>query len=186
MSAWTLLMLALLSQPAPNNPAVIFVCEHGAAKSVIATAYFNKLAADRGLPVRATFRGTAPQDDLSVRAVAGLKADGIPIPSGKPAAIADQDIAGATHIFAIGCTLPDKAQRSGKAADWSDVPDDQGYAPMRDAIVRHVEALLDELEKPGALDQAARFEHGSHVQGTTTMGARQTAIFCALESSTVT
>ena len=49
------------------------------------------------------------------------------------------------HIFAIGCTLPDNARRSGKAADWSDVPDDQGYGPMRDAIVRHVKRLLDEL-----------------------------------------
>ena len=59
------------------------------------------------------------------------------MPSGKPAVVTDADIATATHIFAIGCTLPDKARGSGKAADWSDVPDDQGYGPMRDAIVRH-------------------------------------------------
>jgi arsenate reductase (thioredoxin) len=129
------------------TPRVVFVCEHGAAKSVIATAYFNKLAADRGLPFRATFRGTSPQDELSVRAVAGLKADGLAVPSGKPSAITDADVAGATHIFAIGCTLPDKAQRSGKAADWSDVPDDQGYPPMRDAIVRHVTDLLNALAR---------------------------------------
>ena len=115
--------------------------------SVIATAYFNKLAAQRGLAYRATFRGTAPQDDLSVRAVAGLKADGRAIPSGKPAAISEADVTAATHIFAIGCTLPAAAATSGKAADWTDVPDDQGYAPMRDAIVRHVTALLDDLEK---------------------------------------
>lgn len=134
-------------QSVPPSPAVIFVCEHGAAKSVIATAYFNKLAAQRGLPDRATFRGTAPQDDLSVRAVAGLKADGLAIPSGKPAAISDADVTAATHIFAIGCTLPAAAAQSGKAADWTDVPDDQGYAPMRDAIVRHVTALLDDLDK---------------------------------------
>jgi arsenate reductase len=133
---------------ATASPArsIVFVCEHGAAKSVVATAYFNKLAAERGLPYRATFRGTTPQDNLSVRAVEGLKADGVAIPNGKPAAIGDQDIADATHIFAIGCTLPEAAQRSGKTADWSDVPDDQGYAPMRDAIVRHVKQLLDELQ----------------------------------------
>jgi arsenate reductase (thioredoxin) len=136
-----------LVQSATPSPAVVFVCEHGAAKSVIATAYFNKLAAERGLPYRATFRGTAPQDDLSVRAVAGLKADGLAIPPGKPAAISEADVTAATHIFAIGCTLPTAAARSGKAADWTDVPDDQGYAPMRDAIVRHVTALLDDLEK---------------------------------------
>jgi len=146
MSLLTLL-LTLMLQGTGTSPAVVFVCEHGAAKSVIATAYFNKLAAERGLPVRATFRGTAPQDDLSVRAVAGLKADGLAIPSGKPTAISDADVTSATHIFAIGCTLPDRAARSGKAADWSDVPDDQGYGPMRDAIVRHVTQLLDALQR---------------------------------------
>src|SRR5262249_55910429 len=118
-----LILLTTMLQPsAPANPAVVFVCEHGAAKSVIATAYFNKLAAERGLPFRATFRGTSPQENLSVRAVEGLKADGLAIPTGKPSAISDSDVAGATHIFAIGCTLPEKARASGKAGDWSDVP----------------------------------------------------------------
>jgi arsenate reductase (thioredoxin) len=140
------LAFVLAMQAATSGPAVVFVCEHGAAKSVIATAYFNKLAAERGMPFRATFRGTSPQENLSVRAVEGLKADGLSIPSGKPAAISDSDISGATHMFAIGCTLPDKALVSGKAADWSDVPDDQGYGPMRDAIVRHVKQLLNELQ----------------------------------------
>ena len=141
--AFTLTVL----QSAAQSPSVIFVCEHGAAKSVIATAYFNKLAAERRLPYRATFRGTTPQDNLSERAIEGLKADGVALPSGRPAAITDADVTEATHIFAIGCTLPTAVLKSGKAADWSDVPDTQGYAPMRDAIVRHVTALLDDLQK---------------------------------------
>jgi protein-tyrosine-phosphatase len=144
------LLLALVSpggQGEDRRPSIVFVCEHGAAKSVIATAYFNKLASERGLPYRATFRGTTPQDELSVRAVDGLKADGVAIPSGKPAAISDADVTDATHIFAIGCTLPQRARDSGKAADWTDVPDDKGYGPMRDAIVRHVTQLLDQLKR---------------------------------------
>jgi protein-tyrosine-phosphatase len=135
----------LAFQTSSTSPSIVFMCEHGAAKSVIATAYFNKLAAERGLPDQATFRGRNPQDELSERAVAGLKADGVAVPSGKPTAIADEDIAKATHIFAIGCALPDKARQSGKADDWSDVPDDKGYPAMRDAIVRHVTELLDRL-----------------------------------------
>jgi len=132
-----------------ETPAVVFVCEHGAAKSVIATAYFNKLAAERGLPYRATFRGTSPQDALSVRAVAGLKADGVAIPQGSPTAIGDADIKGATHIFAIGCALPAAAVSSGKSTDWADVPDDNGYDAQRDAIVKHVKELLDDLQRRG-------------------------------------
>lgn len=134
------------AQSPSSSPTVVFVCEHGAAKSLIASAYFNKLAAERGLPVRAAFRGVTPQDDLSVRAVAGLEADGLPIPSQKPTAIASGDIASATHIFAIGCQLPAAAAKSGKASSWDDVPDDRGYPAMRDAIVKHVNALLDTIQ----------------------------------------
>jgi len=129
-----------------SSPAVVFVCEHGAAKSLIASAYFNKLAAERGLPVRAAFRAVSPQDDLSVRAVAGLKADGLVIPDQKPTAIAAGDIEHATHIFAIGCQLPAAAAQSSKASSWDDVPDDQGYPAMRDAIVKHVKTLLDQIQ----------------------------------------
>jgi protein-tyrosine-phosphatase len=138
-----------IAKTTAGTPAVVFVCEHGAAKSVIATAYFNKLAGERGLPYRATFRGTTPQEALSVRAVAGLKADGVPIPSGTPTAIGAVDIEQATHIFAIGCALPAAAVSSGKAKDWSDVPDDKGYEAQRDAIVRHVKELLDDLQRRG-------------------------------------
>ena len=52
-------------------------------------------------------------------------------------------------IFAIGCALPPAAVSSGKARDWSDVPDDQGYEAQRDAIVRHVKELLDDLQRRG-------------------------------------
>jgi hypothetical protein len=33
-----------------KNPDVLFVCEHGAAKSIIAATYFNLLAKQRGFP----------------------------------------------------------------------------------------------------------------------------------------
>jgi protein-tyrosine-phosphatase len=108
---------------------------------------FNKLASERGMTVRATFRGVSPQEALSVRAVEGLRADGVPIPQGKPTAIGEDDVAEANYIFAIGCVLPRQAAASGKAADWTDVPDDQGYGPMRDAIVAHVRALLDDVQR---------------------------------------
>lgn len=137
---------AQTSQP-PARPRIVFVCEHGAAKSVIATAYFNKIAADRGLPDRAIYRGANPQAELSVSALKGLKEDGLPLPSEKPSPISNADLTAATHVFAIGCTLPAHAASSGKADSWDDVPDDQGYAAQRDAIKRHVERLIDQLQK---------------------------------------
>jgi arsenate reductase len=146
LSLVAVLIASTLPSQTAASPTIVFVCEHGAAKSLIASSYFNKLAAERGLTVRASFRGVDPQDDLSVRAVAGLRADGLPIPEQKPIAIGSADIANATHIFAIGCQLPAAARSSRKAGSWDDVPNDQGYPAMRDAIVRHVRALLDELQ----------------------------------------
>ena len=142
----TIAALAAASAQSANEK-IVFVCEHGAAKSVIATAYFNKLAAERGLPDRATYRGANPQAELSVSALKGLREDGLDVPGAKPSPITPGDVTKATHIFAIGCSLPAHAASSGKAESWDDVPDDQGYAAQRDAIKKHVERLLDQLEK---------------------------------------
>lgn len=116
----TVIVTLIAQSSATGDPTVVFVCEHGAAKSVIATAYFNKLAAERGLPFRATFRGRAPQDNLSVRAVEGLRADGVIVPAGRPTAIDESDIAHATHLRLAregarlwkGCRLVGRAGRS--------------------------------------------------------------------------
>jgi arsenate reductase len=144
-----IVVLAALAIPqtVPAGPTVVFVCEHGAAKSVIATAYFNKIAAERGLRARAIYRGVSPQADLSVSAMKGLKEDGLRVDEQKPSLIDQSDVDAAAVIFAIGCTLPAVASASGKAAGWDDVPDDRGYAATRDAIKRHVEELVDRLLK---------------------------------------
>src|SRR5438046_9387413 len=86
------------------EPTVVFVCEHGAAKSVIATMYFNKIAAERGLHARATYRGVNPQADLSVGALKGLRDDGLSVPDQKPPPITQPDIEMATVMVASGCT----------------------------------------------------------------------------------
>jgi arsenate reductase len=149
MIAVLLMMVSLASgqRPAPTEPTVVFVCEHGAAKSVIATTYFNKIAEERGLRARAVYRGINPQADLSAGALKGLRDDGLTVPERKPSMISQTDVDTATVIFAIGCTLPSNATASGKADTWDDVPEDKGYSATRDAIKRHVERLIDDLLK---------------------------------------
>ena len=43
-----------------SDRTVVFVCLHGAAKSLIAATLFQRLADERGLAVRSTFAGTEP------------------------------------------------------------------------------------------------------------------------------
>jgi arsenate reductase len=147
-----LLMCVGISASVPGQSTdqrIVFVCEHGAAKSVIAAAYFNKLAVERGLRERAIYRGANPQDELSAAVLKGLRDDGLAVPTSKPAPITAADVTAATHIFAIGCSLPAHAASSGKAEHWTDVPEvSDGYAGSRDAIKRHVERLIDQLKQP--------------------------------------
>jgi arsenate reductase len=143
----TIMAISIAQRTAPSEPTIVFVCEHGAAKSVIATAYFNKIAVERGLRARAVYRGVNPQAELSVGALKGLRDDGMSVPGQKPSPITQADVDTATLMFAIGCTLPSNATASGKADTWDDVPEDKGYAATRDAIKRHVERLIDDLLK---------------------------------------
>ena len=46
--------------PATSTKHVLFMCPHGAGKSVLASAYFERLAREKGLNVRVDARGTEP------------------------------------------------------------------------------------------------------------------------------
>jgi hypothetical protein len=52
---------------------VMFVCERGNVKSLMAASYFNQLAAERKLPLRAISRGVSPNaTNVPPAIVAGL------------------------------------------------------------------------------------------------------------------
>ena len=138
------LALAATGQTRPSN--VVFVCPHGAAKSVIAAAYFNKMAAERGLPYRAVARGTEPQDVLSQTAVQGLVKDGLPAPIGKPQGISNEELRAATRVVTFGCPLPKGVVANRKHSDWNQVGDvNRDYAAARDLIAGLVTKLLESM-----------------------------------------
>lgn len=123
----------------------MFVCEHGAAKSIIAAAYFNRLAAERHLPVRAVARGLTPQDALSKSATNGLHADGLSPDVTSPVALNRGEALFATRLVSF-LPLPEAMASDRPLIEWDDVPATaDGYSAARDKIVAHVEALLDEL-----------------------------------------
>ncbi len=146
-AGWTgiLVVAACLAVSAQSRAprTVVFVCEHGAARSVIAAAYFNKLAAERHLDFHAVARGATPQPDLSVATVEGLDKDGIAFPADKPRALIEADVRGAVRIVAF-CPLPPLAKQARVDAHEVPAPSD-GYDASRDAILVHVKALIDEL-----------------------------------------
>ena len=123
----------------------MFVCEHGAARSVIAAAWFNKLAAEQHLPYRAVARGVTPQDNLSASTVAGLRRDGVEFPSEKPKGLTKLEADSAAAVMTF-YPLP-AAMKPEQPESTFEVPaPGDGYDQSRDAILVHVKALLDDLQ----------------------------------------
>jgi len=123
-------------------PRVLFVCAHGAAKSVVAAAHFRRLASARGLQAHAGAAGTEPDAELAPHAVKGLAAEGLTAAPARPRPLTLYDLDAATRVIGFGC---DVAPRSGRVEQW-DVPNvGDGYQAARDRIVAHVERLVAEL-----------------------------------------
>lgn len=135
--------------PTDGKKVVLFVCEHGAAKSVIAAARFNRRAQDKKIPYRAIAKGTDPQEELSEAAQKGLQADGLTASPARPERLTAGDVAAASRVVTLGCDIS-KVAPGVRAESWADVPapSQGGYAATRDAIDRHLDALLAELDRP--------------------------------------
>ncbi|HLW54707.1 MAG TPA: hypothetical protein VKW06_17860 [Candidatus Angelobacter sp.] len=127
---------------------MIFVCEHGAAKSVVAAAWFNKLASERHLRFHAVARGFTPQADLSQSAIAGLRRDGVTFPEDKPQALNAAEASRALRIVALD---PPPASAQSFHADFFAVPAPKdGYERSRDAILERVKTILSDLRQHAA------------------------------------
>jgi protein-tyrosine-phosphatase len=136
---------ALMAVPEPKPVGtILFICEHGSAKSVVAAAHFNRLAADRGLPFRAIARGTVPDAELAPAAVKGLLGDGLKPADPTPAQLEQSDLDAAVRVITF-CDLPPELQVVSPVERWEVAPVSTEYARSRDAMLTHIEQLLREL-----------------------------------------
>jgi arsenate reductase len=144
-------LAACKTSPARPAAQVVFVCEHGAAKSVVAAAYFNTLAAAQRLDVKAVARGADQQQSPSVSAVKGLRADGLAPNLEAPRLITASDMRSSVEVIAFDCEEPAMKALGGMDACWNDVPAmSDGYDRARDGIRVHVAAMLEQMAKDTA------------------------------------
>jgi protein-tyrosine-phosphatase len=125
------------------TPTVLFVCEHGSAKSVVAAAHFNRLAAQQGVPLHAISRGTDPDPENHPAAVAGLAGDALQ-PAARPRRLAIADLDGAAAVVAFS-PLPASYASHAPVRVWNVPAVSEGYGRARDEIVARVRELLAEL-----------------------------------------
>ena|SRR5688572_15545302 len=125
---------------------IIFLCPHAAAKSVIAAAYFNRLAKERGLDFIADAAGTEPQELVSPAVVKLLAEEGIDVSQHKPRRVTELELKTAYRIVSLGCAVEDLAIRPDAVEEWLDVPaPSQDLLGARDAIGKHIDGLANEL-----------------------------------------
>src|SRR5215510_8292884 len=83
---------------------IVFVCEHGSAKSLVATELFNRLARERGIPVRAISRAVSPQtvDARVPPALArNMSGDGFSVETFQPQPLSPSEAKTASRIVVV-------------------------------------------------------------------------------------
>ena len=126
---------------------VVFVCEHGSAKSLVAASLFQKMAKERGVDARAISRGTAPDASVPPAVVEALRADGFDVAAFRPQALTTADVTGSARVVAIGVDLGPLGAKAGpRAVRWDGVPPvSTNYADARRDLVTRIDTLLGEL-----------------------------------------
>jgi arsenate reductase len=127
-------------------PRILFICPHGAAKSVLASAYFQRMAKERGLNVQVDFAGTEPDRAVAPKVVERLKTRGYAPPASQPRRVTAEDVASADLVISIGCDLTGLSPSTATLRRWDDVPaPSEDFDGADEAILKRVTELVEEL-----------------------------------------
>ena len=142
-----IIAMLLINSTMAQTKKIIFVCDHGAGKSVVAASYFNKLAKERNLDYVAECRGTNPDSIVSLKTQEGLTKDDVYDAKIKPTKLQLSDTTNAERII-LFTAAPQGINTKVKTENWSDIENvDAEYQKRRDAIIQKINSLLDTLEK---------------------------------------
>src|ERR1700730_7161909 len=124
---------------AVSNPResarVVFVCEHGSVKSLIAMDYFNRSARERGLAYRAVARGTAPEATVPRAVQEGLRSDGFDVSGFVPRLFKASDVDDASFVVSFDQDITKIVGGRARNLKWDNLPAvSTDYALGRDEI----------------------------------------------------
>lgn len=128
-----------------DKSTIVFVCEHGSAKSVVAAAYFNHIAQQQALPFHAISRGTNPDPELSPPVVEALRKDKIEFRTTKPSRLTSEEASMALQVITFTDLTDDVKPQN--VEHWDVPPISEDYSKSRDAILKKVQKLIERLKK---------------------------------------
>ena len=132
---------------AASADTVLFVCEHGSAKSLLAATLFNREAAARHLKFHAIARGTAPEPAPQPATRNGLLSDGLDVAAFVPQRVTAADIEVAVTVVSFKVDLAPFNPASRPVTHWDDTPPvSANYVRARDAILARIDGLIDQIQ----------------------------------------
>jgi len=141
---FTLSLFPLCSEAQVEKTTIVFVCEHGGARSTIASVYFNKIAREHHLPFQSIFRGLVPDSAITKETKKGLFDDGFETSRLVPVALSSKDVSSKTLLITLDCEAPSSYQTY---EAWQGIPAiSADYAAARNSIVKLLNELVKELE----------------------------------------
>ena len=136
-------------QIAPHSDKpVLFVCEHGTVRSLLAKVLFEQYAAEVGLDMKAVSRGTRADSIVPPWMLQGLAADHVAIGSWRPQTLLPDDLTNASFVVSFDVPMAATAGARVPQAHWDSLPSvSRDYATGRDAIKVRVHQLVDSLKR---------------------------------------
>jgi arsenate reductase len=134
---------------AASPPVVVFVCEHGSAKSLMAASLLARMAKERDVAVRTVSRGTTPDAAVPPVVAQSLREDGFDVAGFRPQLLTEADIEGSTRVIAMGADLGPLGAKAGpRLVRWDGVPSvATSYPDARRDLRERIDTLLDELQR---------------------------------------
>lgn len=127
---------------------ILFVCPHGAAKSIMAAAYFREMSRQHDLTWTADAAGTEPDAAVAPHVAALLQGEGLDSSGYTPRRVTADELAGADRVVSLGCTDSELGVGAGQVEHWDDVPPpSQNLVGAREAIRAHIGQLIIELRE---------------------------------------
>jgi arsenate reductase (thioredoxin) len=144
-----LMSLACSHRPAPSKETVLFLCPHGAAKSLIAATTFNRLAEEHGLAMSASAAATEePYAEVPAAVAEFLESEGIDVSAFRARRVAASDLDAAARVVTIDCDPSTIPASAASIESWDDVPKvSENLHGSIAAIRRHVAELITEFTR---------------------------------------
>lgn len=131
---------------ADERRTVLFVCRHGAAKSVLAAEDLRIIAAERGYRIASAAAGVEPSGQVSPAVVQALADEGVDVDRLRPRRVTQAALSSAWRVITFNLDPTELPIAVQGVERWDDVPAvGEDFEGARAAIGSHLERFVEGL-----------------------------------------